>query len=82
MANKNKKPPKGVKPLEALVWYLLDKSNHGFLQYDTVMLRLFLGKSSPDILFRPRNRVRIHSEGISTVSKLTQIIPAANQKVF
>jgi hypothetical protein len=46
------------------------------------MLRLFLGKSSPDILFRPRNSVRIHSEGISTVSKLTQIIPAANQKAF
>ena len=82
MVNKNKKPPKGVKPLEALVWCLLDKSNHGFLQYDTVTLRLFVGKSSPDILFRPRDRIRIHSEGTSKVSKMTQIISIPDQKVF
>ena len=82
MVNKNKKPPKGVKPLEALVWCLLDKSNHGFLQYDTVTLRLFVGKSSPDILFRPRDRIRIHSEGTSKVRKTTQIISIPDQKVF
>ena len=82
MVNKNKKPPKGVKPLEALVWCLLDKSNHGFLQYDTVTLILFVGKSSPDILFRPRDRIRIHSEGTSKVRKMTQIISIPDQKVF
>ena len=45
-------------------------------------LIFFVGKSSPDILFRPRDRIRIHSEGTSKVSKMTQIISIPDQKVF
>ena len=53
-----------------------------FLHQDGTVFRLLAGNKSPDILFRPRDRIRIHSEGTSKVSKMTQIISIPDQKVF
>jgi hypothetical protein len=43
--NRIKKPPKDQKSLEVLIWHLLDKSKHGFLQQNVIALRRLVGKN-------------------------------------
>jgi hypothetical protein len=53
-----KKPPKSILTLRRLPFRcLLDKSDHGFLQQDVLVIRLLAGNKSPDILFWAWERI-------------------------